>query len=328
MSHTCCHGDRYVTYERAYDREGEVAPLSVTVRVPAKVNLHLGVGPLRPDGKHQLHTIYQAVSLYDEVTIEASADGSLTVEVVGEHVEDVPLGDDNLAVQAVRAVSALAGVEPAAHLTLRKGIPVGGGLAGGSADAAAALVAADALWHCGFERTVLERLAAGLGSDVAFLLHGGTALGTGHGEVVSPVLSRGEWHWVLAVAETGLSTPSVYAELDRQRGPDDTASAPVADGVLAALRAGDVVALGHSLRNDLQSPALQLRPNLARVLAAGQELGAAGGIVSGSGPTVALLATTPGEAIRIASALAGYDVCRTVRRASGPVPGARIVATT
>lgn len=303
-----------------------MAVLSVTVRVPAKVNLHLGVGPLRPDGKHQLHTIYQAVSLYDEVTIEPSPDGSLTVELIGEHLEDVPLGDDNLAVQAVRAVAALAGVDPAVHLTLRKGIPVGGGLAGGSADAAAALVAADALWHCGFERSVLERLAAGLGSDVAFLLHGGTALGTGHGEVVSPVLSRGEWHWVLAVAETGLSTPTVYAELDRLRGEDSDAAAAPADGVLAALRAGDVVALGHALRNDLQSPALQLRPNLARVLAAGQELGAAGGIVSGSGPTVALLASTPGEAIRIASALAGYDVCRTVRRASGPVPGARIVA--
>jgi 4-diphosphocytidyl-2-C-methyl-D-erythritol kinase len=301
--------------------------LSVTVRVPAKVNLHLGVGPLRPDGKHQLHTIYQAVSLYDEVTVEATTDDEITVELIGEHVEDVPVGDDNLAVQAVRAVAALAGVDPSAHLTLRKGIPVGGGLAGGSADAAAALVAADAVWQCGFDRQVLTQLAAGLGSDVAFLLHGGTALGTGHGEVVSPVLSRGEWHWVLAVAETGLSTPSVYAELDRQRGTDDDAAPAVADGVLAALRAGDVVALGYALRNDLQSPALQLRPNLARVLDAGKELGAAGGIVSGSGPTVALLAATAGEAIRIASALAGLDVCRTVRRATAPVPGARVISS-
>jgi 4-diphosphocytidyl-2-C-methyl-D-erythritol kinase len=174
-------------------------------------------------------------------------------------------------------------------------------------------------------RSVLERLAAGLGSDVAFLLHGGTALGTGHGEIVSPVLSRGEWHWVLAVAEAGLSTPAVYAELDRQRAAHAAAPESAADGVLAALRSGDVVALGRALRNDLQPPALQLRPNLARVLDAGRELGAAGGIVSGSGPTVALLATSQGEAIRIASALAGYDVCRTVRRATGPVPGARIL---
>jgi 4-diphosphocytidyl-2-C-methyl-D-erythritol kinase len=303
-----------------------VAPLSVTVRVPAKVNLHLGVGPLRPDGKHQLNTIYQAISLYDEVTVEASSEDSITVDLVGEYVDGVPFGDDNLAVQAVRAVASLAGVPPAARLTLRKGIPVGGGLAGGSADAAAALVAADALWHCGFDRSVLEGLATGLGSDVAFLIHGGTALGTGHGEIVSPVLSRGEWHWVLAVAETGLSTPSVYAELDRQRGGGTPTAAP-ADGVLGALRAGDVVALGHALRNDLQPPALQLRPNLARVLAVGHELGAVGGVVSGSGPTVALLAASPGDAIRIASSLAGYDVCRTVRRATGPVAGARILAS-
>jgi 4-diphosphocytidyl-2-C-methyl-D-erythritol kinase len=158
----------------------------------------------------------------------------------------------------------VSGVEPAARLTLRKDIPVGGGLAGGSADAAAALVAADALWGANLSQRDLERLAAGLGSDVAFLLHGGTALGTGHGEVVSPVLSRGEWHWVLAVAEAGLSTPTVYAELDKQRGGDQPESASVADGVLAALRAGDPVALGLAMRNDLQAPALQLRPNLAR----------------------------------------------------------------
>lgn len=300
--------------------------MTTTVRVPAKINLHLGVGPLRPDGKHQLHTIYQAVSLYDEVVLDRGTNGALTLELSGDHVEDVPTGDDNLALQAVRAVAALAGVDPVAHVTLRKGIPVGGGLAGGSADAAAALLAADAFWKCGLERTVLERLAANLGSDVAFLLHGGTALGTGHGEVVSPVLSRGEWQWVLAVAETGLSTPTVYAELDRQRGSDPEAAPAPADGVLEALRAGDVIALGHALRNDLQSPALQLRPNLSRVLAAGRELGAVGGIVSGSGPTVALLAASAGEAIRIASALAGYDVCRTVRRASAPVPGARIIS--
>jgi 4-diphosphocytidyl-2-C-methyl-D-erythritol kinase len=303
-----------------------VSAQSVTVRVPAKVNLHLGVGPRRGDGKHELHTIYHAVSLFDLVTLERAEKRGVTVELEGEHVDDVPTNEDNLAVRAVRAVAAVAGVDPAARIVLRKDIPVGGGLAGGSADAAAALVAADALWGASLSQRELERLAASLGSDVAFLLHGGTALGTGHGEIVSPVLSRGEWHWVLAVADLGLSTPTVYAELDRQRGADEPDAPSVADGVLAALRAGDPVALGLAMRNDLQAPALQLRPNLARVLEAGRELGAAGGIVSGSGPTVALLARTPGDAVRIASALAGYDVCRTVRRASGAVPGARIVS--
>ncbi|HTW19129.1 MAG TPA: 4-(cytidine 5'-diphospho)-2-C-methyl-D-erythritol kinase [Mycobacteriales bacterium] len=300
--------------------------MSITVRVPAKINLHLGVGPLRPDGKHQLHTIYHAVSLYDEVVLEPTDDGAVSVVVAGSQVHGVPEGDDNLAVQAVRAVAALAGVTPSVRITIRKEIPVGGGLAGGSADAAAALVAADAMWRSGLDRSVLERLAANLGSDVAFLLHGGTALGTGHGEVVSPVLSRGDWHWVLAVAESGLSTPAVYAEFDRRHGSDIADPSHAADGVLAALRSGDVVELGHALRNDLQAPALHLRPNLSKVLAAGKELGAAGGIVSGSGPTVALLTESASESIRIASALAGYDVCRTVRRASGPVPGARVIS--
>lgn len=295
------------------------------MRVPAKVNLHLGVGPLRPDGKHELHTIYHAVSLFDTVVVERTDKRGITVELEGDVVGDVPLDEENLAVRAVRAVASVAGVDPAAHIRLRKDIPVGGGLAGGSADAAAALVAADALWGANLSQRDLERLAAVLGSDVPFLLHGGTALGTGHGEVVSPVLTRGEWHWVLAVAEMGLSTPTVYAELDRQRGDATGVEATPPDGVLAALRSGDPIELGLALRNDLQAPALQLRPNLARVLEAGRELGAAGGIISGSGPTVALLARTPGDAVRIASALAGYDVCRTVRRATGPAPGARIV---
>jgi 4-diphosphocytidyl-2-C-methyl-D-erythritol kinase len=298
----------------------------VTVRVPAKVNLHLGVGPLRSDGKHELHTIYHAVSLFDTVTVERAEQRGITVEVEGEGVGDVPLTEDNLAVQAVRAVASVAGVDTGAHITLRKDIPVGGGLAGGSADAAAALVAADALWGANLPQRDLERLAAALGSDVPFLLHGGTALGTGHGEIVSPVLSRGEWNWVLAVAESGLSTPTVYAELDRQRGVDTDVEASPPDEVLTALRAGDPIALGLALRNDLQAPALQLRPNLARVLEAGRELGATGGIISGSGPTVALLAETPGDAVRIAAALAGYDVCRTVRRTTGPAPGARVIS--
>jgi 4-diphosphocytidyl-2-C-methyl-D-erythritol kinase len=302
-----------------------VAPLSVTVRVPAKINLHLGVGPVREDGFHELRTVFHAVSLYDEVTVEATEDDGLDVVVQGEHDVGVPLDEDNLALRAVRAVAEQAGIPASATVTLRKGIPVGGGLAGGSADAAAALVAADELWSVGLGRAGLGVLAAELGSDVAFLLSGGTALGTGRGEHVSPVLTSGEYHWVLAVAETGLSTPAVYAELDRQRGDDVVEEASPAEGVLAALRAGDVVALGRSLRNDLQPAALQLRPQLAQVLDVGRELGAAGGIVSGSGPTVALLARTRGDAVRIASSLAGYDVCRSVRRASGPVPGARVV---
>ena len=283
----------------------------VTVRVPAKVNLHLSVGPVRKDAFHELVTVYHAVSLYDEVVVEPG-DG-VSVTVTGEGAGELPVGDDNLAVRAVRAVAALLGRDPEIAITVRKGIPVAGGLAGGSADAAAALIAADAMWGSELDRITLEGLAAGLGSDVAFLLHGGSALGTG------------DYHWVLAIADAGMSTPAVYAELDamREAGPIPRVGEP--DGVLAALRAGDVPALGTVLANDLQAAALRLRPQLRQVLDAGRELGAAGAIVSGSGPTVAMLARTAEDSVRIASSLSGMDVCRTVRRAHGPVPGARIV---
>lgn len=295
----------------------------VTVRVPAKLNLHLSVGPLRKDGFHELVTVYHAVSLYDEVVVEPG-DG-VSVTVTGEGAGQLPLSDDNLAVRAVRAVAALIGRTPDVAVTIRKGIPVAGGMAGGSADAAAALVAADAMWGGELDRITLEGLAAGIGSDVAFLLHGGSALGTGRGEAISPVLGTGDYHWVLAVADAGLSTPSVYSELDRLRDSGPTPRVGEPDGVLSALRAADVVALGTVLANDLQAAALRLRPQLRQVLDAGRELGAAGAVVSGSGPTVAMLARSAEDSVRIASALSGMDLCRTVRRAQGPVPGARVV---
>lgn len=299
-------------------------PGSVTVRVPAKVNLHLSVGGVRKDGFHELVTVYQAVSLYDEVTVEPA--DRLSVSVVGDGAGEVPLDDENLAARAIIAAAAILGREPHLKVSIRKGIPVAGGMAGGSADAAAALVAADSLWGSSLDRTTLEGLAAGLGSDVAFLLVGGTALGTGRGEVISPVLSVGDYHWVLALADFGLSTPAVYAEYDLlHAAAAEQRASLLPDGVLAALRAGDVVALGRALTNDLQPAALSLRPRLSRVFDAGRELGAVGGVVSGSGPTVALLTRSSAESVRIASSLAGLGVCRTVRRATGAVAGARVV---
>jgi 4-diphosphocytidyl-2-C-methyl-D-erythritol kinase len=298
-------------------------PASVTVRVPAKLNLHLAVGPVRKDGFHELVTVYHAVSLYDEVTVEP--DERLSVSVVGEGAGEVPLDGDNLAARAVMAAAAVLGREPHLRVSIRKGIPVAGGMAGGSADAAAALVAADALWGASLDRVTMEGLAAGIGSDVAFLLHGGNALGTGRGEAISPVLGTGEYHWVLAVADFGLSTPEVYEQLDVMRASGRAIDAGSPDGVLAAVRAGDVVALGRAMGNDLQPAATALRPQLARVLDAGRELGAVGAIVSGSGPTVAMLSRSAPESVRIASALAGLGVCRTVRRADGAVTGARVV---
>ena len=211
-----------------------------------------------------------------------------------------------------------------ARLSITKSIPVAAGLAGGSADAAGALVACDALWEIGMERTDLLALAAELGSDVPFSLSGGTALGTGRGEQLSPVLARGQYHWVLAFAEGGLSTPEVYAEYDRLVVERPRLAVP-ADAVLAALRAGDPVQLGSALHNDLQDAALRLRPELGRVIDTGLELGALAGIVSGSGPTCALLAKSAADSVDLAARLAGAGVCRKVARATGPVSGVRIV---
>jgi 4-diphosphocytidyl-2-C-methyl-D-erythritol kinase len=219
-----------------------------------------------------------------------------------------------------------AGLQPAVRLDLVKGIPVAGGLAGGSADAAATLVACDALWGAGLDRAELLELAAELGSDVAFALTGGTALGTGRGERLTPVLAAGRWHWVLAVAGAGLSTPDVYGELDRLRASTEQALAGAPDRLINALRVHDPGALGRLLANDLQAPALALRPELRRTLRVGVDLGALGAVVSGSGPTCAFLSRSREAAVRLAAALAGAGVCRTVRIAYGPVPGARVVA--
>lgn len=296
---------------------------SVTVRAPAKLNLHLSVGPLREDGFHELTTVFQAVSLYDELTVRPSDTLSLVLQ--GDTAEGVPSGPDNLAVRAVQALAAEAGVAPHVSLLLRKGIPVAGGCAGGSADAAAALVACDVLWGLGLGKDDLGQVAARLGSDVPFSLHGGTALGTGRGEQLTPVLGHGSYTWVLALAADGLSTPAVYHELDRLReaGPVGLVTGP--DDVLAALRRGSPTALGRALRNDLQVAATSLRPALQHLLDAGMQLGALGAMVSGSGPTAAFLAEDDDHAESLSAALLGDGLCRSTRVASGPVPGARVV---
>lgn len=298
----------------------------MVARAPAKLNLHLSVGPLRDDGYHDLTTVYQAVSLYDEV--RATPAGALSVSVLGEDAALVPLDGGNLAVRAAVALAEAAGIEPLVRLEIVKAIPVAGGLAGGSADAAAALVACDALWETCIDRATMLDIAGGLGSDVPFALTGGTALGTGRGELLAPVLSIGRWHWVLAVAESGLSTPDVYRELDRRRSDQIMLATEPLDSLINALRSGVPVNLGDALSNDLQVAALALRPSLRRTLDAGEDLGSTGRVVSGSGPTCAFLASSADDAVRLAAALAGAGVCRTVRAAYGPVAGARVVAAT
>jgi 4-diphosphocytidyl-2-C-methyl-D-erythritol kinase len=304
---------------------------TVSVRVPAKINLALGVGGVREDGFHPLATVYQAVDLYDEVRATANDTGEVTVEttsdVPGAETEAslVPRGRDNLAVRAALALREQTGVEAGVDLVIRKAIPVAGGMAGGSADAAATLVACNDVWGLGWSRHELEPVAAGLGSDVPFLLHGGNAIGGGRGELVSPVLARGSYHWVVAVSGIGLSTASVYAEFDRLNADRELATPEVPDALLAALRSGDAVALGAALSNDLTEAALSLRPDLAQTLEVGVEAGALGALVSGSGPTCVFLAADEQQSLDIAIALAGAGRCADVVQSIGPVPGVRVV---
>lgn len=295
----------------------------VTVRVPAKVNLELFVGGSDSDGFHDIATVFQAVSLFDDVT--ALPGDHLTVSVEGEGADTVPTDDDNLAIVAARVLAEHIGVEPHAHLHIHKSIPVAAGMAGGSADAAGALLALDRLWEARLDRDELVELASGVGSDVPFALVGHTAMGLGRGDKLTPVLARGHFHWVFAVAAEGLPTPKVYSELDRLRDGSVVPEPRVSDALMSALRAGNAVTLGSRLANDLQRAAVSLRPGLAMTLDVGDEYGALGAVVSGSGPTCAFLARDEEHALDLAVALTSSDTCRSVVSAVGPVAGARVV---
>lgn len=296
---------------------------AVTVRVPAKINLYLGVGPARPDGYHDLATVFQAVSVYDEVTVRRA--DAMSVQVIGPWAPEVPIDQTNLAWRAAEAVARAAAVEQAFAITIDKSIPVAGGLAGGSADAAAALVATNEVLGSSLSWDDLERLAAGLGSDVPFLLHGGSAVGTGRGIELTPVLTRGSFHWVLATFASGLSTPDMYADLDRRRGPGFTEPPEVPESALRALAQGDPHLLADQLANDLQPSAVAARAALADVLTAGRDLGALGGIVSGSGPTCMFLVGSESQALDVAAGLRASGLVNSALSVHGPVHGARVV---
>ncbi|CAH0183633.1 4-diphosphocytidyl-2-C-methyl-D-erythritol kinase [Microbacterium oxydans] len=301
---------------------------SVHVRAPGKINLYLGVGGRHDDGYHALATVFQAVSLYEDVIARPADDFSITVSGVDD-VDSVPLDDRNLAMRAAKLLATATDYDRGVALEVRKSVPVAGGMGGGSADAAAALVACDALWGTGLSSTRMHELAARLGADVPFALHGGTAVGTGRGDQLNPALARGRFDWVLVTSEQGLSTPVVYGRLDVLReeegmlADDPPMSLDVPIPVLQALRAGDPALLAESLLNDLQAAAVFERPDLDATIKDGIRAGALHGIVSGSGPTVALLCADPESAQDVQSVLQRSG--REALHVHGPVPGARII---
>jgi 4-diphosphocytidyl-2-C-methyl-D-erythritol kinase len=303
-------------------------PRTVHVKAPGKINVFLKVGSVMDDGFHDVAIAYQAVSLYEEVRVSESDDFS--VEVAGSvELSRVPLDGSNIAITAARLLAAKTGYAGGAHIEIEKHVPVTGGMGGGSADAAATLVACDTLWGTELARDEILELARKLGADVPFAITGGTAIGTGRGDELSPALAQGSFSWVLALAGFGLSTPAVYRELDvhRERHALDIFPAdprPSVDtDVLQALRAGDPHMLAAAMHNDLQAAALHLEPSLVNVLEIGEQNGALAGIVSGSGPTVAFLTANPDSALELQIALSAAQL--DVVRATGPVHGARLI---
>ena len=298
----------------------------VVTRVPGKVNLQLSVGPLGADGFHEVTTVFQAISLFDDVTvIEGKAGAGITIQVSGQTANGVPADASNLAVRAAQLMMKEFELSPDLEIKLRKEIPVAGGMAGGSADAAGVIVGLDSLYELGLSRDEMEKIASQIGSDVPFSLTGGVAIGTGRGDQITTALAKGSYTWVLALSSQGLSTPAVYQECDRLREGLSIASPQVSESLMQALRAGDSKALGKSLLNDLQAAACSLRPALRLVLDVGIDYGALGGIVSGSGPTVAFLVSDEEHAMDLTVALSASGVVSSVTRAVGPAHGARII---
>ena len=299
---------------------------SVTVRVPAKVNLQLSVGPRESDGFHNLVSVFQAISIFDEITLTLAEPGhGLVISMSGDHTHGVPVDANNLAAQAALLMGKEFDLDIDAKLDIKKSIPVAGGMAGGSADAAATIVAIDALYSLGMSREEMAETAAKLGSDVPFMLSGGTAIGRGHGDQLTSALPRGTYHWVLALSTVGLSTPAVYSECDRLRAGLQIAEPQTNEALMQALLASDSKAVGASLVNDLQAAACSLRPALRLVLDVGEEYGALGAIVSGSGPTVAFLVDNEEQGLDLAVALTASGVVGSVARAFGPVHGAKVL---
>lgn len=299
-------------------------PSSVVTRVPGKINLQLSVGPLQRDGYHPVATVFQAVSIFDDVKIALSDKSGISIHSAKSD-ERLPLDNNNLAFKAAKLMAKKFDISDGIEITLNKEIPIAGGMAGGSADAGATIVGIDALFSLGLKRNEMEKIGSELGADIPFTISGGTAIGTGRGDQITPVLSRGSYSWVLALSSSGLSTPAVYNECDRLREGLQVAPPHVSDSLLHALSAGDAVALGKALSNDLQPAACSLKPALRLILDVGLDYGALGGLVSGSGPTVAFLAENEDHALDLVVALTSSGVVGNVVRASGPVPGARVV---
>lgn len=295
---------------------------SVIARAPGKINLVLRVGPRRADGYHDLLTCFQAVDVWETVALSPADEFSIAVS--GDvNLGEIPLDGNNLAMKAVAAVARATGRTDAVAILIDKKVPVGGGMGGGSADAAATLIAINELWHTGLSQVELLTIAAELGSDVPFLLEGGTAIGRGRGEILEPIKSLA-FSWVIVPSMEHLATPGVYGRLDELRADVDVVlPESLSDAFLDALYRGDPEALAPHLINDMAQASLDLEPELEATLEKGLQCGALAVMVSGSGPTSAMLARDDAHANAIQASLRdqGHHCVIT----SSPARGAHLV---
>ncbi|MEX2441073.1 MAG: 4-(cytidine 5'-diphospho)-2-C-methyl-D-erythritol kinase [Pontimonas sp.] len=276
---------------------------SVVAQAPGKINLGLWVGPPDDSGYHPVLTAFQAVDLWEVVTLTEAH--SLTLSVTGGvDCSGVPLGPHNIAWMALEKFArARDDTEvPAVSISIDKSVPVAGGMAGGSADAAATLLALQQWWQPPMADWQIAALAAELGSDVPFSLQGGSAIGRGRGVLLTAVYPKAPLHLVVVPAAFELSTAAVYRQSDGQ-GPRPPLAADLPDGFLDAWLAGDAARLAPLLHNDLEAPARDLRPELSTTLDDVHSAGALRAMVSGSGPTVLGFAKDADHARAIARTL-------------------------
>ncbi|KAE8316457.1 4-diphosphocytidyl-2-C-methyl-D-erythritol kinase [Aspergillus transmontanensis] len=280
----------------------------ITLQIPAKLNLYLHAGALRQDGYHDITMVYQAISLYDTMTISPSQDPQeFTMTVSGMDSDRIPADARNLVIKAAKRLADFSGIShQALHFDLVKSIPTEAGLGGGSADAAAALVGCNHIWKTGLDNEQLMDIGAHIGEDVPFFIRGLVGIGTGYHQPVIPVdvdtESMRTWHWVLGIMPRGLSTKLVFERSD---------NTPFRH-------------LTPYLNNNLQEAAEELDPDIGVALRMGREVGAIVSLMAGSGTTCLFLAGDEEHAERLAGELSDRNIFRKVVRAVGPVEGVRL----
>ena len=250
-----------------------------TQRAYAKINIGLDVLRRRADGYHEVKMIMQTVDIYDELVLERRKEPG--IELCMDNRE-LPSGGDNLICRAADLLFREKKITGGVNISLTKRIPIAAGMAGGSADAAAALRGVNELFDLGYSLTELQALGVGLGADIPYCLAGGTMLSEGIGEILTPLPAPPAAHLVIAKPDINVSTAFVYGNLHA----DSLAWHPDIDGMIAALQKGDLDGITGRLGNVLETVTVKAHPVIEQIKELLRKQGAENALMSGSGPTV------------------------------------------